>query len=234
MPTGWHTHKDVCTTTKMSLVISLCYTPSGLGSYHTMQLGLPPPARGSSAQSAHFDGAMPYCLERDKTVKECFQCCTAARRALEEPIKGRQNPNLPATDKALELRHVSFVPQLVLLLLKALTSWHCTSSAGSVCTFRPFSTKTLSAASMKHKLGGAIPLDKFSQAKLSRYNKREVLQKEHQRKLNKLGKYKKLLHRLETQGKLPHSSLPARDNVSRCCGQEMLCVILQHEGCWLN
>uniref|UniRef100_A0A7S0WRI4 rRNA-processing protein FYV7 n=1 Tax=Chlamydomonas leiostraca TaxID=1034604 RepID=A0A7S0WRI4_9CHLO len=65
---------------------------------------------------------------------------------------------------------------------------------------------------MKHQ--GGLSLERFARAKSSGYDKRTVLEKAHKKKLNKIGKYKRLLHRMETQGKAAHDrTLDVKDNV---------------------
>lgn len=67
---------------------------------------------------------------------------------------------------------------------------------------------------MRHH--GGLSLERFATAKTSGYDKRAVLEKAHKKKLNKLGKYKRLLHRMEAEGKAAHDkNLDVKDNVRR-------------------
>lgn len=67
------------------------------------------------------------------------------------------------------------------------------------------------AKSMKNGKGSAghkalksgVSLEKFAQAKLSRYDKREKLRKEAALKAKKISKYRKLKFRLQKEGRLP-------------------------------
>lgn len=65
----------------------------------------------------------------------------------------------------------------------------------------------------KRNVGAGLSLEKFAHAKISNYNKKEVLQKRHLQKLNQLHKLKKIKHRLETKGQLK-GTLDVKDNVS--------------------
>lgn len=59
----------------------------------------------------------------------------------------------------------------------------------------------------KHRLGASLSLDKWASAKVSKYDKRKVIEKQKQLKAKQVNKYKKLKKRLEAEGKLA-GSLP--------------------------
>jgi len=59
----------------------------------------------------------------------------------------------------------------------------------------------------QHRLGAALSLDKWASAKVSKYDKRKVIEKQKQLKAKQVNKYKKLKKRLEAEGKLA-GSLP--------------------------
>lgn len=50
---------------------------------------------------------------------------------------------------------------------------------------------------MKERVGAALSLDKFASAKVSKYDKRKVIQKQMALKAKQVNKYKKLKKRLE-------------------------------------
>ena len=54
----------------------------------------------------------------------------------------------------------------------------------------------------KKPVSTGLSLEKFATAKVSKYNKREVLEKQREERLIKLGRFKKLKHRLEAKGLL--------------------------------
>ena len=53
---------------------------------------------------------------------------------------------------------------------------------------------------MKERVGAALSLDKFAQAKVSKYDKRKVIEKQRALKAKQFNKYKKLKQRLGPSG----------------------------------
>jgi hypothetical protein len=53
-----------------------------------------------------------------------------------------------------------------------------------------------------HKIGAALSLDKWAGAKVSKYDKRKVLEKQRQLKAKQVNKLNKLKRRLEAAGRL--------------------------------
>jgi hypothetical protein len=68
-----------------------------------------------------------------------------------------------------------------------------------------------------HKLGAALSLDKWATAKISKYDKRKVVEKQKQLKAKQVNKLKRLKKRLEAQGRLA-TALPQ----------------VRREACWLG
>jgi hypothetical protein len=58
-----------------------------------------------------------------------------------------------------------------------------------------------SSAKHRQKIGAGLSLDKFATAKVSKYDKRKVLQKQMALKAKQVNKYKRLKRRLEAEGK---------------------------------
>eukprot|EP00775_Hariotina_reticulata_P012982 gene12982-13111_t len=58
-----------------------------------------------------------------------------------------------------------------------------------------------SSANQRQKIGAGLSLDKFATAKVSKYDKRKVLQKQMNLKAKQVNKYKRLKRRLEAEGK---------------------------------
>lgn len=54
----------------------------------------------------------------------------------------------------------------------------------------------------QHKLGAALSLDRWASAKVSKYDKRKVIEKQKQLKAKQVNKYKKLKRKLEAEGRL--------------------------------
>jgi hypothetical protein len=52
------------------------------------------------------------------------------------------------------------------------------------------------------KLGASLSLDKWAASRVSKYDKRRVLEKQQQLKAKQVNKFKKLRKRLEAEGKL--------------------------------
>lgn len=54
----------------------------------------------------------------------------------------------------------------------------------------------------KKQVGKGLSLERFAEAKVSKYNKKRVFEKEQEEKLRRRSKYKKLKSRLETDGRV--------------------------------
>lgn len=70
-------------------------------------------------------------------------------------------------------------------------------------------------ASMKERVGAALSLDKFARAKVSKYDKRKVIEKQRTLKAKQISKYKKLKQRLGSAGApldVSKGPLPACDS----------------------
>lgn len=83
----------------------------------------------------------------------------------------------------------------------------------------------------QHKLGAALSLDKWASAKVSKYDKRKVIEKQKKLKAKQVNKLKRLKKRLEAEGRLA-APLPQ-------VGADMAVAVLldmsrrvKHAVCW--
>lgn len=72
-------------------------------------------------------------------------------------------------------------------------------------------------------MGPALTLDKFATAKISKYNKKEILQKQRNLNFKKVNKYVKLKNRLEVSGQL--SAKPTLVRCPQTCPHSADCLL---------